>query len=88
MNENPPETVQIDRVTRNILADKPRITRFDIKWDGEEQNTNSNNMEELKENDNTGVPTNNNDALRLFMNQEGNSTEDEDKKNNNPFTES
>ena len=30
--EMPPEKVKIDAVTRNILVDKPRITRFDIKW--------------------------------------------------------
>ena len=33
MNENPPEVVDIPRVMRNILADSPRVTRFDIKWD-------------------------------------------------------
>lgn len=27
------ESVQIEHVMRNILADKPRITRFNIKWD-------------------------------------------------------
>lgn len=32
MNENPPEEVAIARVVRNILADSPRVTRFDIKW--------------------------------------------------------
>eukprot|EP01047_Picozoa_sp_COSAG01_P015565 COSAG01_NODE_780_length_13660_cov_171.194233_17_plen_90_part_00 len=32
MNENPPEVVDIARVVRNILADSPRVTRFDIKW--------------------------------------------------------
>lgn len=28
--EHPPSTPQIDKVTRNILSDKPRITSFDI----------------------------------------------------------
>lgn len=32
---NPPEQVQIDRVVRSILADKPRITKFNINWDSE-----------------------------------------------------
>ena len=32
MNENPPDQVDIARVVRNILADSPRVTRFDIKW--------------------------------------------------------
>ena len=34
--ETPPEKVKIDAVTRNILSDKPRITRFEIDW-GEKQ---------------------------------------------------
>lgn len=31
--ENPPSVVDISKVTRNILAEKPRVTRFQIKWD-------------------------------------------------------
>lgn len=33
LNENPPEEVDVARVIRNILADSPRVTRFDIKWE-------------------------------------------------------
>ena len=29
--------VQIGRVTRSVLADEPRVTRFQIKWDEMEQ---------------------------------------------------
>lgn len=29
----PPTPPQIDRLIRNILADKPRVTRFPIRWD-------------------------------------------------------
>lgn len=29
----PPETPHIERIVRNILADKPRVTRIPIKWD-------------------------------------------------------
>jgi len=32
---NPPEEVQIERVVRSILSDKPRITKFNINWDNE-----------------------------------------------------
>lgn len=32
LRENPPTKVQIDRVVRNILAEKPRVTRFNILW--------------------------------------------------------
>jgi hypothetical protein len=35
MNLNLPETVQIDKIVRNILSDKPRITKFNINWDQE-----------------------------------------------------
>jgi hypothetical protein len=38
--ENPPETVLIDKISRNILSDKPRITRFDIKWGDEKEEEN------------------------------------------------
>ena len=32
MNANPPEQIVIDKVIRSILADKPRITKFNIDW--------------------------------------------------------
>ena len=38
MNENPPEQVQVDRIVRSVLADKPRITKFNIDWDVEAKN--------------------------------------------------
>ena len=33
MNENPPATPDISRLTRHILAEKPRVTKFHIDWD-------------------------------------------------------
>lgn len=36
--ENPPEQIVIDKVYRNILADKPRITRFEIQWEPQAEN--------------------------------------------------
>lgn len=33
LRECPPEAPQPERVLRTILADKPRVTRFPIKWD-------------------------------------------------------
>ncbi|CAM9019157.1 unnamed protein product [Wickerhamomyces anomalus] len=35
LRENPPNKVQVEHVTRNILAEKPRVTRFNIVWDNE-----------------------------------------------------
>jgi histone chaperone ASF1 len=36
LNEDPPTKPQFDKIRRSILADKPRVTRFQIKWDSEE----------------------------------------------------
>mmetsp|Transcript_13070 Transcript_13070/g.15773 ORF Transcript_13070/g.15773 Transcript_13070/m.15773 type:complete len:234 (-) Transcript_13070:899-1600(-) len=33
LRENPPDTVQLDRLMRNILADKPRVTKFQVEFD-------------------------------------------------------
>ncbi|KAL2111364.1 hypothetical protein VUR80DRAFT_10210 [Thermomyces stellatus] len=35
LNDDPPAKPIIERVRRNILAEKPRVTRFAIKWDSE-----------------------------------------------------
>ncbi|KAJ6782053.1 hypothetical protein PWT90_03871 [Aphanocladium album] len=35
LNAEPPAKPLIDRVKRNVLAEKPRVTRFAIKWDSE-----------------------------------------------------
>ena len=50
MNLNPPEKVDKDRIIRSLLADKPRITRFDIDWDNE--NIDNVNNENKGENEN------------------------------------
>lgn len=38
LRENPPAKVQVDHIVRNILAEKPRVTRFNIVWDNEDEN--------------------------------------------------
>ncbi|KAF4126058.1 histone chaperone ASF1 [Geosmithia morbida] len=35
LNAEPPAKPLIDRVKRNVLAEKPRVTRFAIKWDSD-----------------------------------------------------
>ena len=35
LRENPPAKVQVEHIVRNILAEKPRVTRFNIVWDNE-----------------------------------------------------
>jgi histone chaperone ASF1 len=37
LRENPPAKPQFDKMTRNILASKPRVTRFKINWDDTNQ---------------------------------------------------
>ena len=32
LNEEPPETPIYERLVRNILADRPRVTRYQIDW--------------------------------------------------------
>lgn len=32
LRENPPEQPIFEKLYRNILAEKPRVTRFNIKW--------------------------------------------------------
>ena len=48
MNFNPPEKVDKDHIIRSLLADKPRITRFDIDWD----NVTGNKINEQEKNNN------------------------------------
>lgn len=43
LRENPPQKPQFDKLSRNILASKPRVTRFKINWD----DTNTNAEEQL-----------------------------------------
>ena len=38
MRENPPEKVDLTKVVRNILSEKPRVTRVPIKWDNLDEN--------------------------------------------------
>ncbi len=33
MNENPPAEPEISRLTRHILVERPRVTKFNIQWD-------------------------------------------------------
>lgn len=37
MNENPPAKPEISKVTRHILVEKPRVTKFQVQWEDEQQ---------------------------------------------------
>lgn len=32
LRENPPSKVPVEHIVRNVLAEKPRVTRFNIVW--------------------------------------------------------
>jgi len=32
MNDEPPEEPVIEKIRRQIVADKPRVTRYEINW--------------------------------------------------------
>ena len=51
LKENPPEEPLLDAIERNILADKPRVTFFQIEWDSPIAET---EMEITNENINEG----------------------------------
>lgn len=50
MNLNPPEKVDQSRIIRSLLADKPRITRFNIEWDNSDDKINNNDNKAENEN--------------------------------------
>lgn len=41
LRENPPEKVDLTQITREVLVSKPRVTRFNIKWDDSSVPTNA-----------------------------------------------
>ncbi|KAF7995327.1 hypothetical protein HCN44_006434 [Aphidius gifuensis] len=52
LRENPPTQPQFDKVQRNILGDKPRVTRFKINWDdGVGSSTSNGNQDNTMEED-------------------------------------
>ena len=50
MNLNPPENVDKNHIIRSLLADKPRITKFDIDWNKEPENKINEQEKEIIEN--------------------------------------
>jgi histone chaperone ASF1 len=37
LKESPPDDIAYDRIVRNVLSDKPRVTRIPIKWDSTDE---------------------------------------------------
>ena len=42
MNINMPEKIDVNHLIRNLLADKPRIVRYEIDWEGDSKKFNKN----------------------------------------------
>ena len=42
MNINLPEKIDVNHLIRNLLADKPRIVRYEIDWEGDSKKLNKN----------------------------------------------
>lgn len=61
LRENPPPKPSFEKLTRNILATKPRVTRFKINWDDTPQNGAIGNGDE------NGEPS----ALHMQMDDDG-----------------
>ncbi|XP_076440374.1 histone chaperone asf1b-B-like [Babylonia areolata] len=67
LKENMPATAQYDKITRNILADKPRVTRFNIQWLNEEQTEEQRQRQQIKENLENVMPKQNTESLSNEM---------------------
>lgn len=37
LKETPPEEIMFDKIVRNVLSEKPRVTRIPIKWDSTDE---------------------------------------------------
>lgn len=49
LRENPPTQPLFEKVQRNILGDKPRVTRFKINWDDGVNSTSTNVSDDIVE---------------------------------------
>lgn len=47
LNENPPVQPDIERLTRHILVEKPRVTKYQIQWEDESTIYNENNPNQM-----------------------------------------
>lgn len=55
------------QITRNILADKPRVTRFNIQWLSEQQLREQRDRQQIRENLENVMPPRNTESLSNQM---------------------
>lgn len=65
LREEPPQKIMIDRIQRNILSDKPRVTKFPINFNPEssengEQAPSSDHVAEAEKHEEEILPSPNN----------------------------
>jgi histone chaperone ASF1 len=61
--ENPPNPVDVTKLYRNILADQPRVTRFNIDWTGGNGNSMPITESVMAEGDENQVPNGEDDVV-------------------------
>ncbi|XP_018324790.1 histone chaperone asf1 [Agrilus planipennis] len=66
LRENPPSPPQFDKVTRNILASEPRVTRFKINWEETTNQESSTTNNEI--NGTTSLVTNESTSANTSLN--------------------
>ncbi|KAI9350796.1 histone chaperone ASF1B [Obelidium mucronatum] len=49
LRENPPATIEFDKLERSILADKPKVTRYNIPWDMSEEQQQQQQLEQQQQ---------------------------------------
>ncbi|CAO3625963.1 unnamed protein product [Cunninghamella echinulata] len=64
LRENPPPQVAVDKLQRNILAEKPKVTRYNIDWYEQDQSTLLNNSDQ-QQSDGTSQQQSNQDMMVL-----------------------
>lgn len=60
------------QITRNILADKPRVTRFNIQWLSEQQLREQRERQQIRENLENVMPLRNTESLSNQMDDSNN----------------
>jgi len=73
-------TIVPSKIMRNILADKPRVTRFGIAWDGQEETKQNGNGQQYEEDDDEDDDDEDDDEEEdeCPENEDGKEEEDED----------
>ena len=74
------ENYEIDpqKITRNILADKPRVTRFNIKWDNDDNKEDKENYNQQNDPQNDDEQKDNDDDTEEYEDEDEEDEEEEE----------